>query len=150
MLIQSEFGDVEKIENEINYILGIPLSEWLEREFFAFHVDLYMRRPIFWHLMSSRMTKCRAAYGAFSCFIHYNKITRDTIPKIQGMYISKIKEQVKHEKERVFKELESAKALKDKSRITRLSTLYEDVVDKIDELETLDTSLTKLHNQSIF
>lgn len=135
-----------RIEKEMTEILGLSLSEWLEKRFFSFHTDLYMKRPIYWHLTSYRMKKSKDPSAAFSCIVCYSKLTRDTIPKIQGLYLSKIKERFNREKERIMKELESSRALRDKKRIKRLSTEYDELVDRTYELDIFDRALTTLHN----
>jgi len=80
--IAEDFGadQVDRIEKELHQLLGKTLKEWLAQEYFDFHVSLYKNRPIFWQLVSYRLGRSRSPPGAFSCFVHYHKLTRDTIP----------------------------------------------------------------------
>jgi len=147
-LFARDFGTerVQEIVEEFQSILGASLEEWYEREFFLFHLKLYRRRPTVWQLTSGGLSKGKNGAKSFSCFIDYQKLTRDTIPKIQGQYLPSVIERTKREKERILKELDSAKASKDKNRISRLSDQYNDVLNQIDELQAFDAALTKIHN----
>lgn len=62
--------------------LGMPLEDWLEREFFNYHVSLYRLRPIIWQVASQR----RGA-AAFSCFVYWHKLDADSLRKIQQVYL---------------------------------------------------------------
>jgi hypothetical protein len=128
-------------------ILGKPLSEWLAQDYFDFHVSLYKRRPIFWQLASYRVGRGRGgAPGVFSCFLHYHKLTRDTIPKVQAFYLRPLKERAQREREYRFRELESARATGDRRRASRLSKEYEAAVKRLEELEAFDAALSEVHN----
>jgi len=146
-LIAQDFGKerVDKIELEISEILGKSLKRWIEEDYFDFHVSLYRRRPIFWHLTSSRLGKSKLP-GVFSCFLYYHKLSRDTIPKILAFHLKPVKERLLREKDRTFKELEEARASGNKKKINELSKAYEDVLDKINEIEEMEKALNVLHN----
>jgi len=146
-LIAQDFGKnkVDKIELEISEILGKSLKRWIEEDYFDFHVTLYRRRPIFWQLTSSNLGKSKLP-GVFSCFIHYHKLDRDTIPKILAFYLNPIKERLYRERERIFKELEKTRASGDRKRINDLSKAYEESLDKINEIENMEKALNILHN----
>ena len=147
--IAADFGahQVQRVEREIDDILGKPLSEWLAQDYFDFHVSLYKRRPIFWQLASYRLRRGRSgAPGAFSCFLHYHKLTRDSIPKVQAFYLRPLKERAQREREYRFRELESARAAGDRGRARRLSKEYEAAVKRIEELDAFDVALSEVHN----
>jgi hypothetical protein len=146
-LIAQDFGKdrVDKIELEISEIFGKILKKWIEEDYFDFQVSLYRRRPIFWQLTSSRLGKSKLP-GVFSCFVHYHKLDRDTIPKILAFYLNPIKERLYREKERIFNELEKARASGDRKRINDLSKAYEESLDKINEIENMEKALNVLHN----
>jgi len=146
-LIAQDFGKdrVDKIELEISEIFGKTLKKWIEEDYFDFHVSLYRRRPIFWQLTSSRLGKSKLP-GVFSCFVHYHKLDRDTIPKILAFYLNPIKERLYREKERIFNELEKARVSGDRKRINDLSKAYEESLDKINEIENMEKALNVLHN----
>ena len=145
--IAQDFGKdrVDKIELEISEILGKSLKEWIEGDYFNFHVSLYRRRPIFWQLTSSRLGKSKLP-GVFSCFLYYHKLDRDTIPKILSFYLNPIKERLYRERERIFKELEKARTTGDRKRINDLSKAYEESLNKIVEIENMEKALNILHN----
>jgi len=147
--IATDFGadQVTRVEQEIGDILGKSLSEWLAQDYFDFHVSLYKRRPIFWQLASYRLRRGRGgAPGTFSCFLHYHKLTRDTIPKVQAFYLRPLKERAQREREYRFRELESARAAGDRGRVRRLSKEYEAAVKRIEELDAFDAALIQVHN----
>ena len=147
--IAADFGadQVRRVEREIGDILDKSLSQWLAQDYFDFHVSLYKRRPIFWQLASYRLRRGRGgAPGAFSCFLHYHKLTRDTIPKVQAFYLRPLKERAQREREYRFRELEAARAAGDRRRASRLSKEYEAAVKRIEELEAFDAALSEVHN----
>jgi hypothetical protein len=84
--------------------------------------------------------------GVFSCFVHYHKLDRDTIPKILAFYLNPIKERLYREKERIFNELEKARVSGDRKRTNDLSKAYEESLDKINEIENMEKALNVLHN----
>jgi hypothetical protein len=145
--IAQDFGKdrVDKIELEISEIFGKTLKKWIEEDYFDFHVSLYRRRPIFWQLTSSRLGKSKLP-GIFSCFLYYHKLDRDTIPKILSFYLNPIKERLYRERERIFKDLEKARATGDRKRINELSKAYEESLNKINEIENMEKALNLLHN----
>ncbi|MBN1450023.1 MAG: BREX-1 system adenine-specific DNA-methyltransferase PglX [Anaerolineales bacterium] len=60
--------------------LGRPLEDWLQRYFFyPFHVKLYKNRPILWQLTSPK--------GHFAVMLDYHRLNRDTLPKVQSLYL---------------------------------------------------------------
>ena len=80
--LEAQFGAgvAYQWEQDAAQYLGRSLEEWLRREFFArFHVPLYKKRPILWHLASPK--------GYFAVLVDYHKLTRDTLPKVQTLYL---------------------------------------------------------------
>jgi len=146
-LIAQDFGKgrIDEIELEISEILGKSLKRWLAEDYFNFHVSLYRRRPIFWQLTSSRLGRSKLP-GVFSCFIYYHKLDRDTIPKILGFYVKPVKDKLYRERKRIFNNLKKAKDSGNKKRINELSKAYEDILDRIDEIEKFEKALNTLHN----
>ena len=77
---QSVDSAIRKIRTE----LGKDPQDWLLTKFFKdHHVKEYRRRgqrnPIYWQLASSN--------GAFSCFVYYHEIDRNTLPKLRGQFL---------------------------------------------------------------
>jgi hypothetical protein len=80
--LETEFGSqvAYQFEQDAAEYLGRSLEEWLHRYFFPlFHVKLYKNRPILWHLTSVR--------GTFAVMLNYHQLTRDTLPKVQTLYL---------------------------------------------------------------
>ena len=80
--LEAQFGpDVAyQLEQDGAAYLGRPVEEWLQRYFFArFHVKLYKKRPILWHLTSPGRH--------FAVLVDYHRLTRDTLPKVQTLYL---------------------------------------------------------------
>ena len=84
--------DINQVEVEITnelkrqvkgYRRVESLREWLEDVFFDYHVSLYKKRPILWHIASSEgRDDC-----AFSALVHYYKFDRDRLAKLRGSYL---------------------------------------------------------------
>ncbi len=147
VFIALDFGKerADDIEKEMEEILGCSIQDWLANEFFDFHLTLYRKRPIFWQLTSKNFGTVRGSV-AFSCFIHYHKLSRDTIPKIQALYLRTVMEKVKVAKEQVSEQLMEAQNNRDKERIEKLRKDYQRIGEKLAELEKFDAALTEVHN----
>jgi SAM-dependent methyltransferase len=148
-LVARDFGvdQVEKVESEMHQILGKSFQDWIAQDYFSFHVSLYRWRPIFWQLTSCRHGRSRNPPGAFSCFVHYHRLTHDTILKIRAFYLERVREALTREKEHLLRVLEAARATGDGPHINRLSKVYENTQNKIDELDRFETALLTVHNQ---
>ena len=147
--IAEDFGadQVDRIEQELYQLLGETLKEWLAQECFDFHVSLYKNRPIYWQLVSYRFGHGRSPPGAFSCFVHYHRLTRvETISKIRAFYLERVKEVLAREREHLVRVLEAARATKDGPRIDRLLKVYENTLSKIEELERFEAALITVNN----
>jgi len=59
------------------------IREWLEGVFFEYHVSLYKKRPILWHIASSQ------GHGACAvgALCHYHKFNHDRLSKLRGTYL---------------------------------------------------------------
>ncbi len=80
--LEAQFGPAVayQLEQDGAAYLGRPVEEWLQRYFFArFHVRLYKKRPILWHLTSPRRR--------FAVMVDYHQLTHDTLPKVQTLYL---------------------------------------------------------------
>jgi hypothetical protein len=83
---------VEPKWTEAADILGKPVEDWLAQDYFAFHVDLYRRRPIFWQLTSALCVTRGQLPGAFSCLLHYHKLRGNTLQNILSHYVAPLLE----------------------------------------------------------
>jgi len=79
--MEAEFGEAAafRMETEVKQVLGQGIADWLDGPFFKWHTKLYKRRPIVWHLASPS--------NAFACFLHIHKLDRDTLRKVQTLYL---------------------------------------------------------------
>lgn len=84
--------DINRVEVDINnelrrkvkgYRAVQSIREWLEDVFFDYHVSLYRKRPILWHIASSQ-GRGACAVGALC---HYHKFDRDRLAKLRGSYL---------------------------------------------------------------
>lgn len=81
-MLEAQFGPeiAYQLEQDAADYLGRSLEEWLHRYFFHhFHIHLYKKRPILWHLTSPR--------GYFAVLLDYHRLTRDTLPRIKMLYL---------------------------------------------------------------
>lgn len=143
-----DFGKdrVNSIESELYDILGKSLKDWFAKDYFDFHLQMYKNRPIYWQLTSSN-TKGRARLpGAFSCYLNYHKLNRDTIPKILAHYLKTVIDNAKVEKNRTMKDLEKARLEGDRKKVNQKSKQYEESANIVEELETFENALNKIHS----
>jgi len=146
--LAKDFGkdQADAKEKEIEEILGKNLEEWIATEYFDFHVNLYKRRPIFWHLTSANFSKTRGSKGAFNIFIHYHKLDRDTIPKIRINYLKPEIEIAKRKVERLKKQLQEIKKEGNKKKERKISKELENALATLEELQAFDKALETVHN----
>jgi len=143
-----DFGNdqVEVKEREIHEILGKSLEDWVVTDYFDFHVNLYKRRPIFWHVTSSNFSTTRGSKGIINIFLHYHKLDRDTIPKILTNYVKPEIEATKWKIERLKRELQEARNQNNKTRDKELSKQLEAALSALEELEGFQKALETVHN----
>lgn len=64
--------------------------------FAPWHVDLYRKRPIFWLLSSEGFEKGQTRFR-FQAYIHYLKLTPDTLPRLVEHYLEGVQEHAQRE-----------------------------------------------------
>lgn len=135
--ISEDFGKDrrDKIENEINKILGKNLDSWIAEDYSELHVSMYQRRPIFWQLVSS----------GFSCFINYHKLTKDTIPKILGFYLPQAKKVLEIKSNYLHRELEEAKTTNNRKKKDRLIQDLKKMDGKLSDVRDVERKLKVLN-----
>jgi hypothetical protein len=136
----------EKKEREIQEIFGKSLKEWVTTEYFDFHVNLYKRRPIFWHLTSCNFSSARGSTGVMNIFLHYHKLERETIPKILTNYVKPELETTKWKTERLKRELQEARNQKNRTKEKELSKQLETTLSVLEELQGFQKALETVHN----
>ena len=84
--------DVNQVEVEIanelkrrvkGYRAAASIGAWLANVYFDFHVALYKKRPIIWHVASSQGT----APFAFGALCHYHRFDANRMAKLRGGYL---------------------------------------------------------------
>ena len=122
--MEAEFGEEAafRMETEIKQVLGRGIADWLNGPFFKWHTKLYKKRPIIWHLASPRST--------FACFVHYHKLDRDTLRKVQTLYLWPRRRAVETELEAA----RAAKAAGERGAARRIDQA-EAILDDLAELE---------------
>ena len=87
--------DVSVVEVEISnelkrrikgYDRAESIQEWLENSFFQYHIALYDKRPIFWHI-SSKQGKGACAFDAL---IHYHRFDKEGMAKLRSTFLREI------------------------------------------------------------
>ncbi len=123
------------LEDQAPGYLGVAnLAAWLEvsreeiveangqkqrvpRGFFPWHATLYRNRPIFWLLSSENFEKGRTRH-TFRAYVHYLKLTPDTLPRLMAYYLDPKIEWVQREWRRAQDEASRAEG-KAKAAATR-------------------------------
>jgi len=145
--LAKDFEDQQDVkEKEIEEILGKNLEEWIATDYFELHVDLYKRRPIFWHLTSCNFARGRTSTGAFNCFINYHKLDRDTIPKIRVNHLRPELDRAKWKVDRLKRELQESREAGDKRKERRLSEELDSALSTLEELQNFQKALEEIHN----
>lgn len=85
--IKTLMGEAHYQEN-IKYIetsLGKTIRSYLYKDFYADHIKLYQKRPIYW-LVSSKMGD-RRKQGVFKSLLYMHRIESDTLSKLHADYV---------------------------------------------------------------
>jgi hypothetical protein len=114
--MEAEFGEEAafKMETDIKRVLGRDIADWLDGPFVKWHTKLYKKRPIIWHLASLR--------NLFACFVYIHKLDRDTLRKVQTLYLWPRRRAVEAE-------LETARAEKAHRRIDQAEAVLDDLAE---------------------
>lgn len=145
--LAAEFGagNLTAIEEEIATILGKLLERWLAEDFFAYHLTLYRLRPIIWQLSSQNFAprRGRGNEPAFSCFLYWHRLDRDTLYKVQHFYLRPLLTAAEREVERLANEV--ARAQGEAARVRRRrEEEYQAALDRREELAAFDAALSRL------
>ena len=114
-------------ESEIEELLNKDIEDWLQNTFFRYHhCKEYRRRgqriPIYWQLESDE--------GAFSCFIYYHAMDRDTFPELRGQYVDVKLDTLQNRLEAIESELSTAEG----DRARELRSEKEDLQAEIEDI----------------
>ena len=109
----------EVLTDNLNFIrecLGMALERWLTEKFWAFHVRMYKKRPIYW-LFTSNIKKPNSA--AFKVLVYMHRIDKYTVQKTRNNYLHPHQGWIKREIEKL-KEDEAGLSREDQKRLTKL------------------------------
>lgn len=87
--LAADCGDerVSSEENTFEDIIGKPLAEWIRKDFFRHHFSQFKKRPIAWHISSTKWASRPRQDAAFECLIYYQKTDGDLLPKLKNQYV---------------------------------------------------------------
>ena len=77
------------------------LNRYLNDGFYADHLKIYQKRPIYWLFSSGK-------YGGFKCLIYMHRYTEDTLARINGRYFLPESTRLKNELEELQTKLAGA------------------------------------------
>ena len=142
----NDFGAdrMNSILEEIHELLGAALEDWIQNDYFEYHVDQYKRRPIHWQVTSKGFADSRDEATAFSCFVNYHKLTRDTIPKIIAHYLAPVKRSVYTRHENLENDVYQAKLSNDRTQLTQKAKDLQDSQNSLNQLEAFEDALTNV------
>ncbi len=120
--LEAEFGEQAAfaMEEDIRQVLGKPIAAWLDGDFVKWHTKLYKSRPVVWHLASPRNT--------FGCFLYLHKLDRDTLRKVQTLYLWPFRRGVQSELEAARREAQAGAAGAGK-RVEQAELALEDLAE---------------------
>jgi hypothetical protein len=136
--IAADYGDerVSSEENTFEDIMGKPLAEWIRKDFFRHHTSQFKKRPIAWHISSSKWASRPRQDAAFECLIYYQKTDGDILPKLKNQYVILLLKRLEMEQ----RSLENANGdLNDEQKEKKDSLRY-----RIQELKAFDVVLTEV------
>lgn len=96
-------ADAAALESQAPAFLDTKdLAEWIEAPhgFFPWHVATYRNRPIFWLLSSENFEKGRTRF-TFRAYLHFLKLTPDTLSRLMTHYLDPMLDHARHESERI-------------------------------------------------
>jgi len=139
--LQELFGEeVPSVENDLRRALGSTLDEWLEVDFFAYHVGLFRLRPIIWQL-TSRVR----GHPAFACFIYWHKLDADTLQKVREVYLRPALENAEREVRRLANAYAEQSARRAAMRTLREAERgWQQAQERFQELRELDERIQSL------
>ena len=133
-ILVHDFGQSEmsSVERQFTTIVGMPLSTWLSRGFFPWHISYFKKRPIAWQLQSGKFAARTSP--AFACLLYYHKLDADTLPKLRSQYVGPLRQ-------RLETELRGILAVAAEARSDRQEERRAEIEDAVLELQRFDTIL---------
>lgn len=142
MAIKEIFGKENYYDNlkYINDVLGGELREYLFKSFYADHVQMYSKRPIYW-LFSSKMGD-KKKKGYFKAMVYMHRIEDDTLSKLHADYVHPYIEKVEMQQ----KEAEDEASRDDLSTAQRNKAIRtaDELKDKVREVRAFEQQLVEM------
>lgn len=142
MAIKEIFGKENYYDNlkYINDALGGELREYLFKSFYADHVQMYSKRPIYW-LFSSKMGD-KKKKGYFKAMVYMHRIEDDTLSKLHADYVHPYIEKVEMQQ----KEAEDEASRDDLSTAQRNKAIRttDELKDKVREVRVFEQQLVEM------
>jgi hypothetical protein len=134
--LETLFDDPYDATEALGDALGRDPIDWVQNRFFRYHhVSEYKRRgqsnPIYWQLESPE--------GAFSCFIYYHGIDRNTLPKLRGQHLDPRIAELENELETLTTQTSGESP--DKELLRRKEEVQNDLDDLYEFRNTIDTMI---------
>lgn len=142
MAIKEIFGKENYYDNlkYINNALGGELREYLFKSFYADHVQMYSKRPIYW-LFSSKIGD-KKKKGYFKAMVYMHRIEDDTLSKLHADYVHPYIEKVEMQQ----KEAEDEASRDDLSTAQRNKAIRtaDELKDKVREVRAFEQQLVEM------
>ena len=142
LAIRKLFGEANYYENlkYINDTLGCELREYLFKDFYADHVQMYSKRPIYW-LFSSKMGD-KKKKGYFKALVYMHRIEGDTLSKLHADYVHPYLEKV----EMQLKDAEDEATRDDLNTTQRNKALKlaDELKEKVREVRAFEQQLVEM------
>jgi hypothetical protein len=111
------------------------LRNYLDKDFFKYHIQKYRKRPIYWQLQSAKKN--------YSIFMYHEKITPDTLPLIRGSrYLGGKINYTQSQINELHNQIKTAEARQKKA----LEKELEKLENLLNELEIFDQRLATILN----
>lgn len=128
------------LEEELREVFGAPLESWLASEFFNYHVSLFRLRPIIWQITSRPRGESQ-----FNCFIYWHKLDKDTLRKVQEVYLRPALDNARIEAERQAGKFTEKRATGASFKILReVEKTWRKAQERYEELRTLSERIKNL------
>ncbi len=120
-------GDgLAKLERDFPAVMGKPLAQWIETDFFAHHASQFKRRPIAWQIQSGRFAK--KGKPAFVCLVYYHALDNDLLPKIRSQYVGPLREALLTEQRGIEAVPKDARSPRQNARRIELETQIQQLI----------------------
>ena len=75
--------------SDFSELLGKSIDDWLTSEFFQHHIKQFKKRPLAWHLQTTKFTS--RSMPVFACLVYFHRVDIDSIHKLRTQYLGPLK-----------------------------------------------------------